>query len=545
MKLPTLFLATALLSALLVSAAGEKSEKLKPLASGSSLQVPAAGITINGLRDMKLLPQPRPEAHQWTSGSTKIDAYPMLDLWRRDNLLAEYTVDTRASLKFWNLAKLPPLPSPQAFGEMSEGKLYVVESEYLSKVRPVLTDDDRQEWCKVAVGNLPGVSIFGKFKPVYPCSHFDLGNGRHVFLVSKDTGHFAVDLTVDPNDKKVDDLILGVIKSLTLRTPAAAKTSPGVTPKKGASSELQASIDAVVAEIKNQPGWWYMAEGDYVIKTNLNPNMKRFPQDILTRCQDLRAYFSHIFPSYVPLNAASVCTVPATSKEFDQYTNDDTLKDAAGLWMPGRKELVIRSEDSRPDAKAKKQLMETVNHEAFHQYLHYALNREQTPTWINEGHATLFENIRLRSRGNIEFLESDRKAYFLRAQSQIDIKAIIALPHSSFYKNPDINYPAVWALCYFLRFGGPLYPGKDYDKICDRIFTASAQGKSEQEANQIGFEGIDMDVFVSDFNAFWKDAKKQSKAEKTDLSKRAYLKEHKMLPSSETSAVNSAKTKGS
>ena len=546
MKSSSLFLASALLaSALLASAAADKPEKLKPLVSGSSLQVPAAGITINGLRDMKLVPQPRPEARHWTSGDKKVDAYPMLELWKRENLLAEYAVDSRASLRFWTLAQLPPAPSPEAFGEMSEGKLYVIDSEFRGKLRPVVTEADRAEWCTLAFGALPAASIFAKFKPVYPCEHFDLGNGHHVFLVSKDAGHFAIDMTVDPDDKKAEDLVLGMIKSLALRTPVASKAPAVAAPKKGASSELQASIDAVVAEIKNQTGWWCLADGDYVIKTNLNPNLKRFPQEILTRCQDLRSYYSRVFPSYVPLKAASVCTVPATSKEFDQYTNDDTLKNAAGLWIPGRKELVIRSEDSRPDAKAKKDLMETVNHEAFHQYLHYALNQEETPTWINEGHATLFENIRLKSRGTIDFLPSTRKEFFFRHQSQIDIKQIIAMPHAEFYKNPDVNYPAVWALCYFLRFGGPLYPDKNYEKVCDRIFTACANGKSEQEANQIGFDGIDMDVLVKDFNAFWKDPKKQAKAEKTDLSKRAYLKEHKMLPSSETSPSSNAKSKGS
>jgi hypothetical protein len=71
-------LAAALLSSLLLLTSA--SDKPKPLISGPALQIPAAGFTINGLRDMKLIPQPRPTACKWSLGDKRIETYPMLDL---------------------------------------------------------------------------------------------------------------------------------------------------------------------------------------------------------------------------------------------------------------------------------------------------------------------------------------------------------------------------------------------------------------------------------------------------------------------------------
>jgi hypothetical protein len=164
-------------------------------------------------------------------------------------------------------------------------------------------------------------------------------------------------------------------------------------------------------------------------------------------------------------------------------------------------------------------ILDVLNHEAFHQYLFYALDKINTPMWFNEGHAELFAHSKVSSRGIT--LEEDKrglsKLAALIKSGQIDLKRHIYSSHQNYYENKDLNYPLGWALCYYLRKAAPLYKTKNYKEIIPRTIKALRDKKSADKATEEGFYGIDLNEFTKDFCTFWMSKSMRSKAARTKV----------------------------
>jgi hypothetical protein len=190
------------------------------------------------------------------------------------------------------------------------------------------------------------------------------------------------------------------------------------------------------------------------------------------------------------------------------------------LWSPSRRELVLSTVNKNADQPIDRdRIIDVLNHEAFHQYLFYALDKVSSPMWFNEGHAELFEHSKI-SPGRI-VLEEDQYALkqldSLLKENKIDIESHIYANRSTFYSNRNLNYSLAWALCYFLRMAAPLYDNDQYNKIIPKVIAALRQGKSPNQATSEGFEQINMDTFTNDFCSFWQNNSLRSKAARTKI----------------------------
>ena len=137
----------------------------------------------------------------------------------------------------------------------------------------------------------------------------------------------------------------------------------------------------------------------------------------------------------------------------------------AGLYSPILKQLLIWN---LPD---KKDMLETVRHEGFHQYLDRFL--ADVPIWINEGLAVYHENAR-SVRGSLKF--GDVHAYhlaLLREKGFVPLEEFVVKSPAEFYEGGLRSYAQAWALVHFFKHGPSQYR-KVFKQVVEDMHTLSA-----------------------------------------------------------------------
>ena len=179
--------------------------------------------------------------------------------------------------------------------------------------------------------------------------------------------------------------------------------------------------------------------------------------------------------------------------------------------MSSRRELAVGYFGGKANER---QTMGTLNHEAFHQYIFYALQEQTTPPWFNEGHADLFASVK-KVGSKLKLIEDPyhmRRLSPLFARGAVNLEKHISLDYQGFYNNIELNYPLAWSIIYYLRKSAPLYKDKRYSKILSITMAEVAKGSDIKTINEKAFYGIDMKDFQRDFLKFWNSKKMRSKA---------------------------------
>lgn len=296
------------------------------------------------------------------------------------------------------------------------------------------------------------------------------------------------------------------------------QTLPGA---KERSPEFEATRQRVIESLRQLPGWWYVATPNYLVVSNLSRENRRLVEQVQGDLELLR----HAYERYVPTGRASrevsVVRIFASREEYLAYIPKE-VGWTGGVWMPTRKELVISPLNERLISRqARDTILDVVYHEAFHQYIFYALDQMQPPVWYDEGHASMFEAATIdHSRGQVRVGENPRLAALLEAQLRrdrnLDLAAFMTMPHQAFYADPDRRsgyYALAWGLCYFLRKGASLYPNGRYERLLEDTIAALRDARGDwDQAARAGLARVDMKPFTRDFYDFWSSSSKRKAA---------------------------------
>jgi hypothetical protein len=229
--------------------------------------------------------------------------------------------------------------------------------------------------------------------------------------------------------------------------------------------------------------------------------------------------FQRFVPPVKEITAVSVLRVFAAPEEYDAYVGPQ-LDWSGGLWVPSRKELVVKPIDWGGSKDQRDRILATTYHEAFHQYLFYALDQIETSAWFNEGHAQFFQNVEFRGAGMA--VREDEQAVgvlleILQAGAP-NLEAILNLSYEQFYaQNSETrrhNYALTWALVYYLRRAVPPNSKSPYAGVPDRYVKAIAETRDGRKATEIAFQGINLPLFTQDFAEFWKSRNRRGAAER-------------------------------
>ena len=283
------------------------------------------------------------------------------------------------------------------------------------------------------------------------------------------------------------------------------------------ATSLDSSRQAAAASVSNMQGWWVAHTPHYVFLSNLSTRHRALVKDLQVEIEAMQVAYAKLIPARVPITAISIIRVFATSEEYKAYVGK-SLAWSGGLWSTSRRELIVRPIEAGDARDRRTQLRATVYHEAFHQYIHYALGELPPAPWFNEGHATFFENARLRN-GAVEVVDSDsliERCRALAKRGPFPFERILNMDYATFYDADTTrrreNYALAWGLVYYLRKGGPPEHCRAFRKIPEQYVEALVTSRDPAQATLKALEGIDRDALIKDITAFWSSRSRQARA---------------------------------
>lgn len=196
------------------------------------------------------------------------------------------------------------------------------------------------------------------------------------------------------------------------------------------------------------------------------------------------------------------------------------------MWIPGKKELVIKPVDWGKNVEQKNLVLGTTYHEAFHQYLFYAMGEIQASVWFNEGYACVFGGAIVRD--NKLLIQEDeyrvRTLEDIVKSGNVHLERLVNMTQEDFVdrknnnkKVIEANYALAWGLVYYLSKGIAIESQSPYAGILDKYADALWTTKSATAATQAAFKDIDMNALDKDFINFWKSRNKRAAAQRNRI----------------------------
>lgn len=283
------------------------------------------------------------------------------------------------------------------------------------------------------------------------------------------------------------------------------------------SPQFLASRERVASSIQNLQDWWYAETDNYIILSNMKARYRQLAKDLQRDIELLRIAYARLIPPRAKIDAVSVIRIFAEPEEYANYVPPEHQW-STGLWMPSNKELVIRPLDAGGSRQLRERILRTAYHEAFHQYIFYALDRKEAAPWFNEGHAVLFENSGIE-RKRVTFQEHALLLDALRRaidEKSPTIETLLKMPYSMFYAESEEqrtrNYAMAWGLVYYLRQGAPQERDNPYGRLAEQYLVELWNRGDGFAATRATFADVDMDTFSRNFRDFWSSRKRRSAA---------------------------------
>ena len=290
----------------------------------------------------------------------------------------------------------------------------------------------------------------------------------------------------------------------------AARARPKVRAESGTTSlghEAFLLREAVRGSVANYDKWHFAATEDVVVIDNLDDVSRgTFVPSLTNSLPCLRRAYAACVPTALSAtNQLAVVRVFATREDYLAYVGVKH-KWTAALWDTLHRELVLYLP---PDGTT--ELLQTVWHEAFHQYLAYAAALVTAAPWFNEGHAELFEHSRLDRDGKVVF-ERDPEAvayvHAYAAELAAILPSFLSLDYAEFYDGTQdeiaARYHLAWSLAYFLEIGAPDVRFKPFANLRRDYVKALIDTRSTAEADRAVFSGELRKLFISAWLDFWK-----------------------------------------
>ena len=294
--------------------------------------------------------------------------------------------------------------------------------------------------------------------------------------------------------------------------PAGKKAAPASKDgrtvfERHACTEADLLRAAVRASVANYDNWHFAAAEDVVVIDDLDDASRgTFIPALTNSLPRLRRAYAACAPSALAAtNQLAVVRVFATRKEYLAYVGVQQ-KWTAAIWDTLHRELVLYL-----PLEGTQNLLQTVWHEAFHQYLAYAAALVTAAPWFNEGHAELFEHSHLDRHGKVVFDRDPASVAYVQeyAASLAELlPSILRLDYGEFYDGTQeeiaARYRVAWALAYFLEVGAPKIRFQPFADLRRDYVKALVDTRSMGEADRTVFSYEFREHFIAAWLDFWK-----------------------------------------
>lgn len=245
--------------------------------------------------------------------------------------------------------------------------------------------------------------------------------------------------------------------------------------------------------VANHPQWHCTQAEEFTILDNM-PSSRPFITVLTNDLRVMRAKYAQAMPTQLVVsNTLSVARIYSTREEFLKAAGESAQWTKA-YWCPWRRELVAYL-----PSKGEEDLLRTIRHEAFHQYLSYATGMIESSPWLNEGYAEYFEH-------------GENETWIVTKEELEEYKTILpsifAKSYQEFYSTSDIeralNYRLAWSIAYFLEHGADEVRFKPFKDLKKRYFEKLIETLNMNAATAYAFENKEnFEKFISEWQKFW------------------------------------------
>lgn len=210
----------------------------------------------------------------------------------------------------------------------------------------------------------------------------------------------------------------------------------------------------------------------------------------------MRAKYAAAVPSPVDVtNTLSVARIYSSRDDYLEAAGDD-MQWSAAYWNPQRRELVAYLPE-----QGEAELLKTIRHEAFHQYLSYACSMISASPWFNEGYAQYFEDTE-DAGWKVPVTAEDLNRF------EDAIPSLMFMDYQRFYDGSDaerrMKYRLAWSLAFFLEKGAPKVRFRPFESFKRDYIEALLKTRDMRKATETAFRSMDrLKNFVSEWKKFW------------------------------------------
>ena len=321
----------------------------------------------------------------------------------------------------------------------------------------------------------------------------------------------------DESVKKFEDLFLtkeylpflkGFEKRNTAPSPCSLSPDPSPCSLFPVPCSLNAERSSLRADARHSvAGYedWHVTDAQtFVILDDLRGS-RSFVTTLTNELAQLHVAATNAIPTSLDTsNTLCVARIYADRSEYlDAFTDEEksNMVWSAAYWSPLRRELVAYLPFG-----GEEDLVKTIRHEAFHQYLSYATAMCTTSPWLNEGYAEYFENTNSLDWA-LGFATPTPD--MLKKLSEA-IPDLLKLGYDEFYSGTDVErrtkYRLAWSIAVFLEKGARdvrFDPFKDLKR--DYVETV-IKTRDALQATEAAFKSEDnLKLFVREWLKWWKE----------------------------------------
>jgi len=485
---------------------------------------PNIGLVLPELAQAKPQPLPMPEAHAYLAADLEVlereDRFLPFDLWFHEQCEGRWQDASGNALTIGRVkVRLPAFTEEhvtrERFAIECADSDYQIDSRVAEQIHEWAATFAGQELSEPESLNINSMALSTVF--AYTCAASNtlvytfhprrIGNARNF-------DWFCVIMrTVDPDDDQSLQLEFESSYIAKITQPPGTSRNEGVT-----STELNTSRQgktdfdqphhpvriAARKSVQNYAEWWFAETDGYIILSDVNTELgKSLIQRLQREMPLLQAAYRALVPPLTLSSDISLIRIFQSKSDYNRYVGEGQ-EWSGGMWMPQRRELVLTQEYHTEE------IMRTIRHESFHQYISYAYCMITPAPWMNEGHACLFEAARVDSKGKVIIEEDEKRCRLLLENLDLavaHIPLLLDLTYAEFYGGTSasraLNYALAWALAYYLQKGAPQERNTPFKELLTDSAATLAASRNYRVATALTFADVDLHVFQANFKDFW------------------------------------------
>lgn len=370
-----------------------------------------------------------------------------------------------------------------------------------------------QQWLKKV--NIPGIRKIGEIKNTKYgklavseqefLAAYNVGWGvdRHFFVAEFALEGQNIALVYNTPDKQFDKW-----ESVFQKSARSFALIDKSSPPSSAQQNKTDSLDELsVQRLKHQEdvakvaGWKLDETDHYFIK--IHNDDRDFVEEVKQRIELIREKFENDIPPIKPITVKSVLRICKDREEYSKYGGPGNSN---GYWYSVTQELVLFDSKERQ----RNDCLETLNHEAFHQYIFYRCGEINPHTWFNEGTGDYYGGAKLKY-GKFEIQPRMKRVDPIREAVQqkkhVTLEKFIRMTQQEYYSTA-VAYPQGWSLVYFLKEGKNSKARgwkKEWDQVWPNYLQVLTETKNSNKALDAAIEGLNMTELEEAWIAFVKD----------------------------------------